>query len=111
MNNMDEGLKELFQALIEGQARTDRSVGALAGLIGESHGILETAILNGNKLFEASNARFEASTARLEAAHLKTEELVQKYVEAADARMKRIEENLDGLIRAISSEHSNGKSH
>ncbi len=93
MNNMDEDLKELFQALIEGQARTDKSVGALAGLIGQSH-----------KLFEASNAR-------LEAAHLKTEEVVQKYVEAADARMRRIEDNLDGLIRAISSEHSNGKSH
>jgi hypothetical protein len=34
---------------------------------------------------------------------------VTKYVDAADARMRRIEENLDGLIRAISSEHSNGK--
>ena len=90
---MDEGLRELFQALIEGQARTDKSVGALAGLVGESHKLLE------------------ASIGRLEAAHLKTEEVVQKYVEAADARMKRIEENLDGLIRAISSEHSNGTSH
>jgi hypothetical protein len=111
MNNMDEGLRELFQVSIEGQARTDKSIGALAGLVGESHGLLESAILNSNKLFEASNARFEASSARLEAAHLKTEEMVQKYVEAADARMRRIEENLDGLIRAISSEHSNGKSH
>lgn len=36
---------------------------------------------------------------------------VNKYVDAADARMRRIEENLDGLIRAITSEHSNGKSH
>jgi hypothetical protein len=34
---------------------------------------------------------------------------VDKYVDAADARMKRIEENLDGLIRAITREHSNGK--
>ena len=55
--------------------------------------IARNCILNSNKLFEA--------------AHLKTEEVVQKYVEAADARMRRIEENLDGLIR----EHSNGKSH
>jgi hypothetical protein len=93
MNDMDEDLKELFQVLIEGQARTDKSVGALAGRVGESH-----------KLFEASNAR-------LEAAHLKTEEMVQKSFEAADARMRRTEENLDGLVRAISSEHSNGKSH
>jgi len=29
--------------------------------------------------------------------------------EAADLRMKRIEENLDGLIRAITADHSNGK--
>ena len=36
---------------------------------------------------------------------------VGKYVEASDARMKRLEENLDGLIRAITSEHSNGKAH
>jgi hypothetical protein len=43
-------------------------------------------------------------------------ESVSKYVDAAsgyvaesNARMKRIEENLDGLIRAITAEHSNGK--
>jgi len=36
---------------------------------------------------------------------------VDKYVSAADARMKRIEENLDGLIRAITREHTNGKGH
>jgi hypothetical protein len=29
----------------------------------------------------------------------------------ADARMKRIEENLDGPIRAITSRHSNGRQH
>lgn len=36
-------------------------------------------------------------------------ESISRYVDAADARMKRIEENLDALIRAITSEHSNGK--
>jgi hypothetical protein len=36
---------------------------------------------------------------------------VARYVDAADARMKRIEENLDGLIRAITREHSNGSTH
>ena len=35
---------------------------------------------------------------------------IGKYVDAADARMKRLEEHLDGLIRAITAEHSNGKS-
>lgn len=35
---------------------------------------------------------------------------IGKYAEAADARMRRLEENLDGLIRALTAEHSNGKS-
>jgi hypothetical protein len=34
---------------------------------------------------------------------------IGSYVTSADARMKRIEENLDGLIRAITAEHRNGK--
>jgi hypothetical protein len=34
---------------------------------------------------------------------------VDKYVQASDERMKRIEDNLDGLIRAITQEHNNGK--
>ena len=32
------------------------------------------------------------------------------YADSADARMKRIEDNLDGLIRAITAEHANGRS-
>jgi len=43
MNTVDEGLEELFQALRD------------------SHGLLETALFNGNKLFEASTARLEAA--------------------------------------------------
>lgn len=34
---------------------------------------------------------------------------IGKYMDAAEARTKRLEENLDGLIRAITAEHSNGK--
>jgi len=56
--------------------------------------------------------------ARLEEAQLRTEQVianlavtVDKHVVAADARMIRIEENLDGLIRAIAREHSNGEGH
>lgn len=37
-------------------------------------------------------------------------ETVTRYVESADARARRLEESLDGLIRAITAEHSNGKS-
>ncbi|HMD70293.1 MAG TPA: hypothetical protein VKF41_03065 [Bryobacteraceae bacterium] len=35
---------------------------------------------------------------------------ISRYVDAAEARTRRLEENLDGLIRAITAEHSNGKS-
>jgi hypothetical protein len=36
-------------------------------------------------------------------------ESIALQANAADLRMKRIEENLDGLIRAITADHSNGK--
>jgi hypothetical protein len=36
-------------------------------------------------------------------------EAVTTYVASGDARAKRLEENLDGLIRAITREHTNGK--
>jgi hypothetical protein len=35
---------------------------------------------------------------------------VSAFVDSSDAHMKRIEQNLDALIRAITAEHSNGKS-
>ena len=38
-------------------------------------------------------------------------ESIGQYVDAADARTRRLEDNLDALIRAITAEHSNGKSH
>jgi ABC-type transporter Mla subunit MlaD len=34
---------------------------------------------------------------------------VSKIIDSSDARMKRIEQNLDALIRAITAEHSNWK--
>ncbi len=36
-------------------------------------------------------------------------ESVDRYVAASDERLKRIEDNLDGLIKAITMEHTNGK--
>jgi hypothetical protein len=38
-------------------------------------------------------------------------ESISKSIDQSDARMKRIEDNLDGLIRAIAAEHGNGKQH
>jgi hypothetical protein len=34
---------------------------------------------------------------------------VGRFVDSSDERMKRIEQNLEALIRAIAAEHSNGK--
>ena len=36
-------------------------------------------------------------------------ESIGQYVDAANARTSRLEDNLDALIRAITAEHSNGK--
>jgi hypothetical protein len=90
---MDAELKELFAVLIGQQAATSKSIGDLAATVG--------------KYVEASDARQEATSKSIG----DLAETVGKYVEASDARMKRLEENLDGLIRAITSEHSNGKAH
>ena len=54
-----------------------------------------------NKLAEAQ-ASNQASQQALN-------ESITRYVDAAEARSKRLEENLDALIRAITAEHSNGK--
>ena len=35
---------------------------------------------------------------------------VNSYIDASNARMTRLEENLYGLIRAITAEHQNGRS-
>ena len=51
----------------------------------------------------------------VEAQRIQTETISQliqtvgAFVDSADTRMKRTEENLDALIRAITAEHSNGK--
>ena len=37
-------------------------------------------------------------------------ESIGQYVDAANARTRRLEDNLDALIRAITAEHSGGKS-
>jgi len=51
-----------------------------------------------------------ASQARTQETLSTLTESVSRYIDAADARMRRIEENLDGLIRAITADHTNGKS-
>jgi hypothetical protein len=83
---MDPDIKAVFQVSLESQARTDKSIGDLTSLL--------------TKHVEASDARF----ARLEQA-------IADFTVGGNARMRSIEENLDGLIRAIAREHSNGHAH
>lgn len=53
--------------------------------------------------------RTEDGLRTLEGVVRELEAAVRAFLESADRRMSRIEENLEALIRAITSEHSNGK--
>ena len=75
-----ERIEATLLALAEAQVRTQTAVAGLTEGLG---GLVQTV----NGLAQAVNS-FASST---------------------DARMKRIEENLDALIRAITAEHSNGR--
>jgi hypothetical protein len=95
---MDPEIKAMFAGLIEAQTRTDRNINALAEIVGKSHD------------------QMTAARDELKAAHLRTEAAIEglaasasRYITSSDERMKRLEANLDGLIRAITREHSNGK--
>lgn len=60
---------------------------------------------------QAEIQRRQAETMSIQAEAIRTlTQTISKYVDMADERMRRIEENLDGLIQAITREHSNGKS-
>ena len=72
-------------------------------------GTLQAVAESQISLQTAMRGLIEAQTRNQESLRVLTESIGQ-YVVAADARMTRIETNLDGLIRAITAEHSNGKS-
>lgn len=111
-DDMEPELKELFKGLLAEHTSAARSITELTALINRQA-----------ELADARAARFEEGATRLQEAHLRTEEAhlrteeaiahlaltVDKYVASGDARAKRLEENLDGLIQAIAREHSNGK--
>jgi len=101
---VDPDIKALVQVLIEGQIRTDRSVADLTAMLASD---VELSDARFGRHEESSNERFS----RLEEAHVRTEEAIANLALNSDARLVRIEESLDGLIRAITHEHSNGKGH
>jgi hypothetical protein len=62
----------------------------------------------------ASNERMNRLETGQQSLHASLETLAESvtaYVEAGNARMRQMEANLDALIRLITAEHSNGKSH
>ena len=69
----------------------------------ESHLKLQDAVI---ELTRTVSGYMDSADARMR----RMEDRLDEITEAADVRLKRIEENLDGLIRAITAEHSNGKS-
>ena len=69
----------------------------------ESHLKLQDTVI---ELTRSISRYMDSADARMR----RHEDRLDEITEAADVRLKRIEENLDGLIRAITAEHRNGKS-
>ena len=62
-----------------------------------------------NDFRKAMDGLVEAHTLQQKSLATLTASVAVFYVDESNARVKRLEENLDALIRAITSEHSNGK--
>jgi hypothetical protein len=95
MERVEHGWLEIQQALkavIQVQSNSNERIATLTESIGQ--------------YADAANAR----TSRLEENLAALTESIGQYADAANARTSRLEENLDALIRAITAEHSNGKS-
>jgi hypothetical protein len=73
------------------EERFERIENELAVIVQAQHGIVEAQRIQAETLGQLMQT-------------------IGAYVESSNARMKRIEDNLDGLIRAITAEHTNGKS-
>ena len=86
------------------EQRLDRIEAELAAVVATLHGGAEAQQKLNDSLFRVSEAQQS-----LIVTVSQLTETVSRYVDSADSRMKRIEENLDRLIRAITAEHSNGK--
>lgn len=104
-----DGLAESLGIAIQVQANSDKRIDGLA----ESFGIAIQVQANTDKridgLAESLKIVIQLQTNTNETISGLAESIGQ-YVDAADARTRRLEDNLDALIRAITAEHSNGKS-
>jgi uncharacterized iron-regulated protein len=61
------------------------------------------------KLTIEAHTRTEEAMADMSRSITKYAEAASQYVESANTRMQILEKNMDALIRAITSEHGNGK--
>jgi hypothetical protein len=73
------------------EERFERIENELAVIVQAQHGIVESQRIQAETLSQLMQT-------------------IGAYVESSNAHMKRVEDNLDGLIRAITAEHTNGKS-
>jgi hypothetical protein len=80
-------LQGALRAMAENQTALQRTVADLQGIVGALAGKVDALAVKIDVYIVASGA----------------------HAEETGARLRRIEENLDGLIRAITAEHSNGK--
>ncbi|MGA2120041.1 MAG: hypothetical protein ABSH56_35550 [Bryobacteraceae bacterium] len=102
-------IQQALKAVIQVQANTNERIDSLA----ESLKLVIQVQTNANEridgLAESLKIVIQIQTNTNERISVLVESIGQ-YVDASDARTRRLEDNLDALIRAITAEHSNGKS-
>lgn len=95
---MDADLKAMFSLILDEQLRGAKALTELTATLNRSADLEERRI-----------ARAEAMDARLEESQIRLDATLERFIASSAARMMVIEANLDGLIQAITKEHSNGK--
>jgi septal ring factor EnvC (AmiA/AmiB activator) len=101
---MEREVAERFERIEADIAASARMLAVVA----QSHAGLQQTLA---AVAESTDARMRQAAQSQERLQGMIEGLVEsigRYVDASDARMKRMEENLDTLIRAITAEHTNG---
>jgi ABC-type transporter Mla subunit MlaD len=104
----DNGVVTLEQRV----EQIDRNVTVMYEVLGRTQDTLTQFIRSMDTFVVSTNTRFtrlENALEKTNEALSHTNEVLAQFQQSSDARMRRIEENLEALIRAITSEHTNGK--
>jgi len=91
---MDPEIEVILRSVAEGQARTEKLVHGLVTSTG--------ARLNCEDV-TSPQVRLEETVAHLS-------QTVDEFIKSGDVAGRRLEESLDGLIRALARKHSSGES-